>query len=768
MAKHDPPTLPFPIHNRGGPAEEPDDEIDLLAYWRILAERRGLVLGCIGATLLLGFVTTLLTTPMYEASISLKIERQAPDILTYQDVVGVDPMAYKDFYQTQYKLISSRVVLRRAVDQLSLVNRPEFAARTESGLTRGTSWLRSRLGAGEGRRSPLNEALEFVERELSVEPLRNSHLVRIGFLDRDPELARDVVAAVADAYQNFNLEARYATNENASEFLEKEVLRTQAEIAELEQQLQTYGTEREILSLSDGAQDISEQALADQNQRLTVARGQLALAQARWETVRDASARSLLEVLQDTLIGGLMQEHAEMERSYSDQAQRFKADWPGLIALKGQIAQSGQRLEAEIEATAGRVRSAARNAHDQALAEVDILTRQLDDQKRIVQRVNHDAIQHGALRTEITTRRSVLAELVARRSQTETSGQLRDAGASNIRVVDPAEVPDRRAKPSLFINLLVSLMLGSALGVGAAFLLHYVDNTIKTEADIAQYGVGMPVLGHIPFYDPVRDSREDTASPDAIVRSVDWGSAVAPTSPFAEAFRNLRTSLLLATPDHPPRVILVTSCEPVDGKSVISLNLATVLTQLGRRVLLIDGDLRRPRLHRSLSLDNARGVSSFLTGNADLDDLFSETVVPGLKIITSGPVPPNPSELLGSPALGTFIDRLIAMGFDHIVIDSPPTVQVADSVLLATKADATILVTRSGATPRDSLTKAASRMRNGRVRLAGVVLNAVSERGGYYRYGYYGPRPEDSDQRDDRRRGRTGRSGWRSLGRRAG
>ena len=282
----------------------------------------------------------------------------------------------------------------------------------------------------------------------------------------------------------------------------------------------------------------------------------------------------------------------------------------------------------------------------------------------------------------------------------------------------------------------------------------------------------VPVLGHVPQYRPLRvvDGGEKVASaPDTDL--LDLASEREPQSVLAEAFRNLRTSLLLASPDHPPRCIAVTSCEPQDGKSTVSCNLAVVLTQLGRKVLLVDADLRRPRIHRALGLDNDTGLSSVLSGNALPADVMHPTHITRLTVAPSGPIPPNPSELLGSAGLASFLSFATEQaGFDHVIFDSPPVLSVTDPVVLATATDATILVVRQAKTARDSLSHAVDILRKSRVKLAGTVLNAVSEESGPFHYSHYryglaegggseAATPRSRTQRWRMRRGKRGAGG---------
>ena len=720
-------------------------EVSLLEYWRILVERRTALLACFVATIIVGALITFLGTSEYRASTTLQIERQGPDVLTFKDVLDVDPASYKDFYQTQYRIIQSRTVLRLAVERLDLLNHPEFLARKGTPLRRVQRWAKQKISGETAVESPLTRAIEFIENGLSITPIRNSQLVMLSFMDRDPELSRDITNAVSDAFQQFNLESRSSTTEQATEFLTKEVSRLQSEIGELERQLQEYGVDKAILALNDGTQDISEKALGDLNARLTEAMARVAQAKARHEKSKQAAPESMPEVLASPLISDLKRQYAEVERRHTLARERFKSDWPALAELEEELRQARTRLEVEALGIASQVRQVIQREYEQAVVEVQNLQQQVERQRLEVRRVNRDAIQFSSLRDEIETRRSVLSSLVARQSETETSRQLGDTHASNIRVVDRAELPEEPARPRKALNLLLSAILGLGFGVGAALLLHHVDNTIKTERDIERYGGGVAVMGHVPLFRTL--AAVPGSGPEADAKLVEEHSAnrpdlechVSPRSLFAESFKSLRTSLLLAAPDHPPRNIHITSCEPSEGKSTISLNLAIALTQMGLNVLLVDADLRRPRIHKTFGFTNDVGLSNFLSGNAELDSLFHKTSIPGLTIVTAGPIAPNPSELLGSAGLETFTSNVEQSGrFDHVIFDSPPVIHVADSLILAARTEATILVVKAGWTPRESLVHSVRRLRHGHARLVGAVLNSVSGESGYYgRYGYY-------------------------------
>jgi capsular exopolysaccharide synthesis family protein len=624
----------------------------------------------------------------------------------------------------------------------------EYANRKTPPLGRLMGWLSFRR-PDENAEPPswdaqIASSARWISSRLRVEPVRNSHLVRIRVMDRSPVLARDVANAVCDAYTEFNWSEKSGTTEGASDFLAAQVERLREEVGEAERQLQEYSADKEILAIRDKTQDISSEALADLNARFVRARSDLALAGARFDSLEGVSPGALPEVLNSPLINELKREYADSERRYTQMSERFKADWPELRNLEQELRRSRERLEVESQIIASQVREAARADLERARAEVAALEAEVEIQKRTVRKVSRDAVEFEALKAEIETRRKFLNELVNRQSQTTVSQQMSEPTASNVRIVDKAVVPKYPIRPRKFLNFLLAIMIGSGLGVAAAFLLDYLDNTVKSEADVEAVG-GVRVLGHIPVHSPLKLMKSESADVPPDSRNPDLASFWEPRSVFAESFRTLRTSILLASPEHPPRSILITSCEPGDGKSLVAVNLAVVLTQLGRRVLLVDADLRRPRLHRVFGVENAVGLSSYLTGNAEFDEIIHSTDVPSLDFLSSGPIPPTPAELLDSARLSMLLTRVLDEGrFDHVIFDSPPSVHVTDAVLLSAKMDATMLVVRWEKTSRGALASGTERFKNARAHLVGAVLNGVEERGSYS-YTRYAYEPTDTD-----------------------
>ena len=745
-------------------------DLDFQMYAKLFWSRRRTIFLCITTISILSLSYSYLTTPIYQATSTLEIERQGPDVLTFQDVMAVDPAGYRAFYQSQYKNLRSHTVMRLAAYRIDLQNNPELALRKGSPLGRSIQAIKS-IFTTPPPEDLDRKTLRFLDKNLTITPIRNSQHVEISFRDRSPELAQDIANAIAYAFQEFNSTNRYDTTEQASEFLVKDVAIQQKRIADLENKLQEISADKELLALSDGTQDISEQALADLNGRLSSAKAALALAEARHETIRLAASDALPEVQTSLLIHSLKQEYASIERRHSQLAKKFKPGWPALNELEEELSIAGTRLDTETNSIANQVRNAAKTNYDQVLAEVRNLDAQVEIQKTEVKRVNLDAIAYSALKEEIYTERQVLNDKIKRRSETETSTRLQSTEASNIRIIDLAELPDKPVSPKKLLNLILGLVLGTGLGVGVALLLHYVDNSIKTEQDVSQYAPGVAVLGHIPnlqatsqmsgYSQKSKNKKKKKLGPKPALAAADKFLADRachddPLSIFSEAFKNMRTSLLLSSPDHPPRYMAVTSPNPSEGKSTICLNLAIVLAQQGKKVLVIDADLRKPRIHKSFKLPNTMGLSNFLSGNAGPENLIQKSDIPGLDFITSGPIPPNPSELIDSPLIQELLHHLSEnLGYDHVLFDSPPALQVADSVILASKIDGIVLVVSAGETPRESLTMAVNRLAQSHGHVFGCILNGVTESSGYYQgdkyryhYKYHRNRSDDADEQE--------------------
>jgi capsular exopolysaccharide synthesis family protein len=461
-------------------------------------------------------------------------------------------------------------------------------------------------------------------------------------------------------------------------------------------------------------------------------------------------------VLHSDLISRLKQEYASYEVLYSEKSEIFKDDWPEMQALRSKLDQAGERLAIETASIARQVVLAAEAEYRRARNEVRNLDELVSEQQTAAQRLRRDAVEFTNLQSEVEKKRETLNGLITRQSQMAVSTRLKDLDvtSSNIRVVDPARVPQAPFRPNKRLDLLLGLCVGLGFGVAMAFFLDYLDNTIASPADVERI-VRLPVLAVVPRhgFEVQKGSARRWKEAQAVPESVDLVSHLDRRAGASEAYRELRTSLLLSSPGRPPRRIMVTSALPEEGKSATAVNLAIVLAQMGRRVLLVDADLRRPRLHRVFGVDNARGLSTALSGLEESPrSLVVETPIEGLDLLPSGPVPPNPSELLNSALFSEMASRFLEARYDHVVFDSPPVLSVADPTILGSTVDASLIVARAGRTPRESLRQAVEKFSQAGIRLVGVIVNALDPEGGRYdRYRYYGHDPEstgDAPRRD--------------------
>lgn len=723
----------------------PQSQIHLSEYWHLLVRRRWIVLSALMAVLAGVSIKTFRATPTYRAVATVQIERADPNIMKFDQIVSYDPsfLSYQDYYQTQYRLLESHAVALRVVRTLGLANTPGFLEVEPPGLltrawTSLASTLRSAPPAETGPPEPDRPYVEAVLGGLQIDPIKNSHLVSIAFVSPSPILAAKVANGIADAFINFGMETRIDTSENAGDFLSEQITTLRSDVAKLERAAQQYGESKEIIQTT-GEENTTLSALQDLQKAFTAAQAERADKEGAFTALRTAPDAAVAEVVASPLIQTLTTEVAGLERDQAELAKKFKPGWPALASITSKLDQARNRLQQQTVTLATSAREGAETAYRAAVERERNLSVLLENQKHTAIQLSSDSIEYTNLRSEIAKKRETLDQILKRQSEITLSSHLRDTRQSNTRIVDPARAPDRIYRPNKKLNLFLGLLAGLGLGAGLAFAVEYLDNSIKSAEDIRKL-TGYAAIGIIPEHraSGPRPLRKETAGPfrDTTVDLITHHDS---RSQLAEAYKELRTATLLASPDQPPRTILVTSCLPEEGKSLTSLNLAIALAQSGKRVLLVDADLRRPRLHRALGINNEHGISTYLSGNSPVERLIRDTVVPNLRVLTSGPIPPNPSELLGSRNFLALVQEFAESGgYDHLIFDSPPLLSVADPIVVATVLDGTILVIQSGKTPREALARGAAKLRHANVKVLGAVLNSVTDgdRSYYYRSRY--------------------------------
>ena len=728
-------------------------KMHLFDYWSVLVRRRWIVYLSVISVTVTALIGSFIVTPIYRATTVLQIERQSPDVLTFRDLSQVDYSwaAYSDFYETQYKIISSTAVARKAAERLELTSHPDFAPGASSpGLIARLRSLIPRRGASV-KMEPIDIAAAMVQGGLAVSPVRNSHLVHVSYVSDDPDLAARIANAVGGAYIQYTIESQYSATGEAESFLVDQIGLLRREIAAIEDQLQVYGEAKGIVSIDD-ASNITLRALQDVSARRTEAQTALARAQAAYDAVLKADPEDLPEVLNSELITRLRQESALYEAQYTEKSKQFHGEWPDLLKLKSKLDQSHARLDLEVERVVRQARGTAEAEFIKAREQVDNLDRLLREQETAAQRLKRDAVEFADYQGEVQKKRETLSALLARQNEMALSTRLKDldSTSTNIRIMEPARPPAAPFRPNTRLNLALGMLLGLALGAGTAFFLNYLDNTIATPGDLEKI-LSIPVLATIPRHETAaaqmpRSRRRMLAAP---AKSFDLVTHLDGQASASEAYRELRTSILLSHPGQPPGRIMVTSALPEEGKTATVMNLAVVLAQLGRRVVIVDTDLRRPRLHRAFGKTNRSGVSTYLSGlEQDPTRLIISTGVDQLDLMPSGPVPPNPSELLNSPRFEEMGRELLDRGYDHVVFDSPPALSVSDPVIIASVVDTGVLVVRAGRTPRQSVRAAAAKFEQAAIGPFGVVLNDVdpqSQGASYYRYHYHALESADAE-----------------------
>lgn len=732
-----PPSNPVALPEvRAVETESEEDELNLRELWSVIVKRRGTILLFSVIVVTAVLTATYLMTPIYRAGLTLQIDREDIKVVKIEEVSPVEAGSGQDYYQTQYELLKSRSLALRVVNQLGLADRqPEEGP---SLLAPAKAWLADWLPkASEGENVGSLSETERVESvvsgflsNLTIEPVRNSRLVKLYYDDPDPKLAAAILNTLAKNYINLSLERRFEASAYARDFLQERLQQVKARLEDSERQMVAFARDQGIINVGE-SQNIVTQRLTATSTALSAAEQRRTAAEAAYRQMLDTRGQGLSQVLDSKIIQTLKDSKAKFEAQYQDNLNLYKPAYPSMVQLRSQIDQITRQIDQEV----ANIRGAITAHYEAAKAEETMLRTRLEQLKRDSLEQQDRGIQFNILRREVDTNRELYNGLLQRFKEVGVAAGI---GTNNISVVDEAKAPLLPYKPNLKLNALLALVLGLLGGIGLAFLLEHLDDTFK-QPDEVEKRLGLPVLGIVPL---TRQSRSDR-------RSVALAGHEDPRSVFAESYRSLRTALEFSTSRGVPRMLTVTSATSGEGKSTTSISLAIQFAQTGKKVLLIDADLRKPSVHRSLGLENDVGLTNLLAGDQERPATIARpTHVPNLFVITSGPLPPNPAELLsGSKMLGLLV--LAAEKFDQIIVDSPPVMGLADALILGNLCDGTLLTVAMGSTPRGYVQAACKRLRGARVHLLGMLLNKLEARAGdyhgyYYQSGYYGAAAPDA------------------------
>jgi succinoglycan biosynthesis transport protein ExoP len=751
------PAVPSEFQRQLGPnifAPLPAQESPLRDYFRILLKRRWVIVAAVLVVFGAVAIATMRATRIYDASGSIAINKTDPMMLNFKDSAN-GGMGYTDTtdIDTEVRILRSDLLALQVIKELNLDKRQDGGNAAPGGLGLTTDALLPSSDA-------TSVLLSGFKSDLSVLSVPDTRIIDIHYRSPDKQLAARVVNTLMSTYVEQNFKSRFESTMQASDWLSKQLVDLQMKVETSQEKLVQYQKEHEILG-GDEKQNIITSKLDELNRQLTAAESARMEKESIYHLVQsqdldtvavaaNAAANSgeagkASGAANSSLLERLREQQAELKIQAAQLSTQFGPSYPKVAQFNSQLKEIDAQIQIELRKALGRVQG----EYEAALQREQMLHAALDKQKQEANKLNESAIEYSLLRRDVETNRTLYEGLLEKLKEAGVTAGLH---SNNFRTVDVARVPTVPAEPNVPRNLAFALALGLTSGIGLAFLLESMDNTVHTPEQ-AQVISSLPSLGMIPLGS--RNGNDANSKPRLSVtgsrEAVELITQSRPQSQMAESYRALRTSLLLTSLGAPPKVILITSALPQEGKTTTSLNCSIVLAQKGSRVLLIDADLRRPSIHKALGMGPRTGLSNVLTGSTTLEQAtVRSSVLPTLFVLPAGTPPPNPAELLASANMSDILARL-REEYDHIVIDTPPTLSVTDAVIMSTRADAVVLVIRSGQTTKQALRRARDILVRVNARVSGVLLNAadLNSPDYYYYYEYQGKYGSRYYQADD-------------------
>jgi capsular exopolysaccharide synthesis family protein len=704
-------------------------EPHLYDYLLILRKHQWLVLSFMLAVVTIVSIATFRMQPVFVASARMELGRENANILPFQGTDSYDYMLdLENYIETQSKILTSETLALQTIRTGVLTGQPQFQNSDPSSEAIATGSLANQ------KRPP--ELAAFLG-SLSVRRVPNSRLMDISFEATSPELAAQVVNAHIRNYIDQNRRSHYDATTAATTWLTDQLDELKIKVKNSEDARLDYERKNQIWEIDD-KQNLTTQRLSEISRQLIDAQGDRMRKQSLFEFAKQGDADLIPQIRDNIGVQDLLRKRRELSGQYTEAINQYGPNFPKVQRLQSQLKEIDQTLDREKRAVLVRLGS----EYHEAQQREQLLVHTLDQQKSEASLMSERMVQYSILKRDAEADKALYDGLLTKLKEAGISAALQ---SSNIRVVDPAMIPSFPSRPAKARNVALAFLVGLVGGIGLAILREYMDNTVKTPDDIETLA-RLPSLAVVPaFEDSQRDGRRNKTLKEAIgnghARHVELVAQHLPKSQMSEAFRALRTALLLSQAGRPPQVILVTSALPREGKTTAAANLAVTLAQLGDRTLLIDADLRKPGVGRLLNMTSGKyaGLSSYLAGVSSLDLVtVQHPSVPNLSAIPTGPLPPNPADLLSSHRLADAIAQLRSK-FKFIVIDTPPVMAATDAVILSVQADGVLLVVRSGETPKEAFTRTRDLLVSVKCRLLGVVLNAVNSNAPdyYYSYRYY-------------------------------
>lgn len=741
-----------------------DETIDFRELWRSVLKRKWVVISLVLVFLVSSFLATILMVPVYNATAVIQIKPPASQILGFENLAseaGAGAYGGFQFRNSQLAIIRSRDLAENVVRSEGIENHPELNGEIRqrsllgeiqsvfytitNALTPTRQVQIAALTEEQRRERQIKGAAAVLRSRISTGIIENTDLVRVSFDSFSPGFAARVANAVVAEYMRSSMLRRYEAGDEARKFLETQLQDMRIALERADQSLLEFAQRNKVADL-DQRIEMSTSTLEDLNNRLSEVETELIQLNGFKTMIERGQAADINLINESGEIRALRQQRAQLATEYASLSQRFKEDYPTLVELRNQMDTISDQIAEERTLAIRSILS----RYNTKIAEAESLRDAIERREGSILALNQQGVQYNILKRDFETNRELYDGLLQRMKEIGVAAGIQE---NNVSVIDAALAPYGPYKPRMSRNLAMALALGLALGVGLALVLEFFDSTIHRSEDLEAL-TGRAVLGLVPKVKPkdLKQSNKDFALPE---RAVGHYSARFPKSSVSEAFRSLRTSLMFSTPEGMPKTILITSPGPGDGKTTTAINLATVMAQNGSRVLLVDADLRKPRLHRDFGKAQSPGLTNRIAGKqADGDETSAivATDVTGLYVMPSGNQAPNPAELLSSERMAKII-AMTGRAFDHVIIDSAPILGLADAMILSRLVDGVILVTAAGTTGKDNIKSSMRRLAQVHAPVLGVVLNGVdldSPDYAYYSSYYYNyESDEDSGQLDE-------------------
>lgn len=707
-------------------------DVHLLHYWNVIRKRWKVALAILVVVMTGTFLASYFSKPLYLSKIRIQIERESNSV-TIEDIFGI-AASEQEFLKTQYVLLQSRGLALRVVEDHRLYNDKHLYPPGVDGK-KGDELQPIKESVAAGLLSAIR-----------IEPVQGTSLVDISYVGVTPEVAQKVAEAWGDSFMRMNIAKKLDAVQQASQFLTRQIETVQADLETSRHELQEYGRSHGIISMStDNSDDVVMSKLGQLNTDVTNAQTTVFQKEAALGALQRTAAEAVAGG--DPMVQRLTEEVSTLQREYSEKLSTLKEQHPDMRRLAGQLEKARSARTVAVQQAYLKQVESARAEYSAAQAQLNSIRSAYNSQRSEAQRVNVDSAKYLDLRMGVETKQGLLATLQKQLSETEVAARLRGSATSNIHWVDHAP-RGSRFNLSMKKNLQSAFPLGTILGFAAIFFLEYMDRSVKTPEELERI-TRYASLGVIPSASSMAAraggyGEYGRALPR--LRAVENGDKqqgveliphTDARSPVSEAYRAFRTSLLLASATS-PKVIVITSSFAREGKTTTSVNLATVLAQMGKPVLLVDADLRRPRLQKVFTGKMNLGLVNYLAANIPFDDVIQATEVPNLSVVLSGPIPPNPSELLASDRMKHLIEE-VRSKYAYVIFDSPPVLAVTDAIVLAASADGVVLTVHGGQTPRELVQRSAEKLRQANIPVLGAILNNLDlhQYGYTYRKSYY-------------------------------